>query len=214
MRTRFIVIRHAETPASLERRFVGSTDVDLTDHGFECAKALAQRLRQVRIDALHVSPLRRCQQTAEAITAVTGRKATIVPELRECAFGVLEGFTLQEAADKFGDDLAAWFGGEDTCPPDGETWSAVGERIKEWFESAAERYDGRTVCAVTHGGPILTLARQVTKSPYSSMVVFEIDPCSITVVQQRGDLWRLRLWNDTTHLRDPLLDGSAPRRMP
>jgi len=210
--TRFILIRHGETPATLERRFVGATDVDLTDDGVEHAKALAQRLRQVRIDALHVSPLRRCRQTADAITAVTGRKATVVPELREMNFGILEGFTFQEGFEKYGDELAGWFGDENAAPPEGESWAAVGERVKSWFDAAAERYDGRTVCAVTHGGVLLTLARQIVDAPHSSMISFEITPCSVTIVNKQGDRWRLRAWNDTTHIREPLLEHGTPRQ--
>ena len=215
MSTRFILVRHADTPGSVERRFTGSTDVALTDDGVKHALELAKRLRPVRIDAMHVSPLARCVATAEPITEATGRKATIVDELRECGFGCLEGLNLDEALEKFGGDkLAEWFGAEDRCPPDGETWVQVGERVLRWFEDAAKRYDGRTVLAVTHGGPILWLTRHITGAPYRAMGVLEIDPASITIVQLRSGSWRLRLFNDVTHLRDPLLETAPPRRMP
>src|SRR5687767_842278 len=105
MSTRFIFVRHAETPGSVERRFTGSTDVPLTADGREHARQLAQRLRAVRIDALHVSPLGRCRETAEPITEVTGRKATIVEELRECHFGVLEDMSLEDALAKHGNEM-------------------------------------------------------------------------------------------------------------
>lgn len=211
MSTRLILVRHAETPGSLERRFTGSTDVLLTDDGKRQAEALAKRLRPVRIDVMHVSPLTRCQQTAAAITEVTGRKATITPELRECAFGILENMTLQEALEEHGAKLGDWFGGEDASPPDGETWVEVGERLKTWLAAASERYKDRTVLAVTHGGPILWLSRFITGAPHAAMAVFDIDPASVTLMQSRGDMWRLRLFNDTSHLRDPLLDTSGAR---
>ena len=214
MSTRFIFVRHAETPGSVERRFTGSTDVLLTDDGREHARSLAQRLRAVRIDALHVSPLTRCLQTAEPITEVTGRKATIVEDLRECHFGILEDVSLDDALSKYGNDMADWFGAEDRCPPEGESWVQVGERLLRWFGEAAERYKDRTVLAVTHGGPILWLTRHITSAPYPTMAVFEVDPASVTVFQHRSGTWRLRLFNDTSHLRDPLLETSAPRRMP
>ncbi len=215
MSTRFIFVRHADTSGSVERRFTGSTDVPLTDDGVKHARELAKRLRPIRIDAMHVSPLVRCVQTADAITEVTGRKATLVEDLRECGFGCLENLSLEEAVEQFGGDkLAEWFGAEDCCPPDGETWIAVGERVLRWFEDAAKRYDGRSVLAVTHGGPILWLTRHITGAPYRAMGVLEIDPASITIMQLRGGTWRLRLFNDTSHLRDPLLEMEPPRRMP
>lgn len=211
MTTRLILVRHAETPGSLERRFTGSTDVPLTDDGRRQAAELARRLRQVRVDALHCSPLGRCRETAAAITEVSGRKATINDDLRECSFGVIENLTLAEAAEKYGDRLAEWFGTEDACPPNGETWNEVGERLKRWLAETSERYKDRTVLVVTHGGPILWLTRHITGAPHSAMAVFDIDPASITLFQSRGDMWRLRLFNDTSHLRDVLLDGSGAR---
>jgi broad specificity phosphatase PhoE len=210
--TRIIFVRHAETPGSLERRFTGSTDVPLTDEGVKQARALAQRLRQVRIDAIHVSPLTRCLQTAEPITDVTGRKVTVVEDLRECSFGCMENLTLQEALDQFGDKLGEWLGTEDRCPPEGETWVQVGERLKRWFAEASERYKDRTVLAVTHGGPVLWMSRHITGAPHEAMAVFDIDPASVTLFQSRGDRWRLRLFNDVSHLRDPLLDTQGARR--
>lgn len=214
MTTRFILVRHAETPGSLERRFTGTTDVLLTDHGHEMARALAQRLRPVRIDVMHVSPLTRCQQTAAPITEITGRKATIVEEIREFDFGILENLSLQEALEQHGGKMIEWFGSEDVGPPDGETWTKVGERLTSWLNEAAERYKDRTVLAVTHGGPVLWLTRHIVGAPHHAMGVFEVDPASITVMQQRDGRWRLRLFNDTSHLSEPLMETAAPRRMP
>jgi probable phosphoglycerate mutase len=209
------MVRHAETPGSLERRFTGTTDVELTAEGHRQAEELARRLRAVRIDAMHVSPLTRCRQTAAPITRMTGRKPTIVPELREIGFGCIENMTIEEAVAAFGGDkLATWFGNEDVCPPDGETWNRVGERLMSWFSEASERYTDRTVLAVTHGGPILWLTRHFAAAPFRSMVVFEVDPASVTVFQSRSGTWRIRTFNDTTHLADPLLETVAPRRMP
>jgi probable phosphoglycerate mutase len=199
---------------SIERRFAGSTDVELTEDGRAQAKALAKRLRQVRVDALFSSPLTRCQQTADAITEVTGRKATLTEEIRECDFGSWEGLTANEVREKDPDAFGNWVADDAFAPPGGESWTQVGDRVNTWWSQAAERYDDRTVLAVTHGGPILCLARHVTQGPYLAMFSFEIDPCSVTVIQNRRRLWRLRLLNDTTHIADPLREGPPPEGMP
>lgn len=214
MSTRFILVRHGETPASKERRFAGSTDVELTDAGREQAETLARRLRQVRIDAFHVSPLTRCLQTAEPVAEVTGRKPALTDELRECHFGEWEGLSAHEVRERYRSEFDAWISDDAVPPPSGESWQEVGARVGRWWRDAAERYEGRTVLAVTHGGPILWLARHVAHAPYSAMIAFEIDPCSVTLLQTRGPLWRIRLLNDTTHVRDPLLDGPPPEEMP
>src|SRR5712692_7535483 len=122
MTTRFIFVRHGETESSRERRFAGSTDVDLTENGLEQARTVARRMRPVRIDAIHVSPLRRCQQTAAAVTEVTGRKAEITSDIRECGFGDWENLTLAEVLEGWPDAMQKWIADESVAPPNGESW--------------------------------------------------------------------------------------------
>jgi ribonuclease H / adenosylcobalamin/alpha-ribazole phosphatase len=212
MSTRVILVRHAETPGSLERRFTGATDVPLTEQGLAQAVALGRRLATVNIDAIHVSPLSRCRQTAKGVTDVLAREVTIVDSLRECHFGVLENMTLEEAMEEHGGEkLFAWFGSEDSCPPEGESWTQVGERVAAWLDEIRQSSPGKTVLAVTHGGIVLRATRHITGAPHSAMGVFDIDPASVTLFQLRGDMWRLRTFNDTSHLSDLLLDDSDAR---
>lgn len=212
MSTRVILVRHAETPGSVERRFTGATDVPLTDAGLEQAAALGRRLRDVQIEAIYVSPLGRCRQTAAAVTAVKDRPLVVEEDIRECHFGILENATLEEAVAEHGPEkMMEWFGGEDAAPPDGETWLEVGARVTGWLERAAAEHRDATILAVTHGGPVLRLTRHITGAPHTAMAVFDIDPASVTLFQQRTEMWRLRLFNDTSHLSDPLLDHGAAR---
>lgn len=209
MSTRFILVRHGETTASIDGRFAGTTDVPLTDDGREQARALARRLRQVRIDAFFSSPLIRCVETSEPITESTGRKPTVAPEIRECDFGTWENLTGTEIRERFGDVFRAWIDDQSSAPHGGESWDDLGGRVGSWFVSTAERYEGRTVLAVTHGGPIMWLARHVAQGPSIGIFAFEIDPASVTVLRRRGPFWRIKLLNDTTHERDPLLGPPA-----
>jgi probable phosphoglycerate mutase len=209
--TRIILVRHGETESSRERRFAGATDVGLTEFGREQAQAIARRLKAVRIDAMHVSPLGRCRQTAEPITDVTGRKPMLVHDLRECHFGDWENLTFTEVLESWQDDLQRWATDETVAPPGGECWSDLGVRVKRWWEEITERYEGRTVLAITHGGPILTLARQITKAPREAMGAFLVETGSISLIRVNDGRSRIRAWNDTTHLADPLMETRVPR---
>jgi ribonuclease H / adenosylcobalamin/alpha-ribazole phosphatase len=217
--TRFILVRHGETDSSRERRFAGATDVPLSDTGLEQARALAKRLRAVRIDVMHVSPLVRCQQTAAPITEITGRKATVVDDIRECHFGDWENLTITEVLEKWPDDLQRWAGDDSIPPPGGECWADLGDRMSKWFDEASQRYKGRTVLAVTHGGPILSLARRLMGIPRQAMDAFLVETGSVSLIHENEGRRRIRLWNDITHLRDPLMEtaplpGYGPGRPP
>lgn len=209
MSTRFILVRHGETASSVERRFAGSTDVGLTDAGLEQARALARRLRPVRIDAMFCSPLRRCLETAAPITEATGRKPVIADDIHECRFGDWENKTVAEILETWGDEFRTWLADETICPPNGESWFQLGERVKRWYEEALTRYENRTVLAVTHGGPIIQLARHVTNASRETAATFFVDVASVSVVQVADGRTRIRVWNDTSHFREPLLETDA-----
>jgi len=209
MTTRFILVRHGETDSSRERRFAGATDVPLSDVGREQAALLAKRLRAVRIDVMHVSPLLRCRQTAEPITEITGRKPTIVDDIRECNFGDWENLTITEVLEKWPDDLTKWAGDDSIPPPGGECWADLGDRMQTWFDAAMERYANRTVLAVTHGGPILSLARRLFSIPREGMDGFLVETGSVSMIHVTDGRKRIRLWNDITHRSDPLMESTA-----
>ena len=214
MSGRVILVRHGQTPASVERRFAGSSDVELTQEGHAQARMLASRLSKVSVDELVVSPLVRCRQTAAPIAEALGVEPVTVDALRECDFGAWEGLTSAEVREAYPDHFDRWIGDESVQPPDGESWAEVYERCDAWWDEVTAAAEGRTVLAVTHGGVVLTVLRRALGAPYVALIAFEIDPCSVTMVSSRGRLWRVRLVNDTTHLRDPLLDGPPPVPMP
>lgn len=212
--TRVILIRHGETPSSVVRRFAGSSDVPLTDRGRQMAERTAERLRAVRADALFVSPLVRCRTTAEPIAHALDLEPLVDDRLQECDFGEWEGLSSTEARERYPDDFDRWISDDAVGPPGGESWRSVYDRTGAWFEEATADHDGGTIVCVTHGGVVLSLVRRIVQGPYLALVAIEIDPCSVTLLGARSELWRLRLLNDTTHLHDPLHEGPPPAPMP
>jgi broad specificity phosphatase PhoE len=57
--TDVLLVRHGETVWHAENRYAGTTDVALTDHGREQARALGGWARDAGLSALWCSPLSR-----------------------------------------------------------------------------------------------------------------------------------------------------------
>ena len=57
--TRLVLLRHGQTPLSVERRFAGRGDVPLTEEGHSQARSAARRLSGWGIDVVVSSPLSR-----------------------------------------------------------------------------------------------------------------------------------------------------------
>lgn len=227
MSTRLLLVRHGETPATIGRLFVGSTDVELTAAGHEQARAVARRLKHARIDALYVSPLKRCVQTASAIVEATGLKPRTEPAVRECDFGSWEGLSFAEVFQKDADGVRAWLIEEHHSSHGGESRAELAERAWTWWEQAAQRHAGETICVVAHGGPIRCILQRAMQASVQAFLALEIDPASISLLQTEGSALRareggqdrapsvrVRFVNDTQHLGDPLRPSEPPSELP
>ncbi len=58
------IVRHGQTEANVNRLFNGRNQKDLTDFGIEQAERLASQLKNLKIDLIFCSPLKRTIHTA------------------------------------------------------------------------------------------------------------------------------------------------------
>src|SRR6266496_3448645 len=91
-----LLLRHGQTPMSVQKRYAGRSDVPLTDAGVAQAAAAAKRLAQAGIGAIVTSPLQRAVRTAEEVAAVTGVPVVTDDGFRETVFGAWEGLTFAD----------------------------------------------------------------------------------------------------------------------
>lgn len=87
----FAFLRHGETEHNRLRLIAGSLDVPLNATGLAQAHAAAEKLRSSAIDAIWASPLQRAHDTARCVATVLGLEITLVAELAERNWGMLEG---------------------------------------------------------------------------------------------------------------------------
>ena len=87
------LIRHGMTEGNRHQRYIGVTDEPLCPEGIERLKNITYPKPQ----AIFVSPLRRCQETAEIL--FPGQKVRIIDQLAECNFGEFENKNYKELSD-------------------------------------------------------------------------------------------------------------------
>jgi len=95
---RLLLLRHAVTEETGKRLSGWLPGIHLSEQGRQQAKALAERLVPLKIDALYASPLERCQETAAAVAAVKGLELNTVPDLGEVRYGAWTGRELRDLA--------------------------------------------------------------------------------------------------------------------
>jgi len=208
--TKLILVRHGETVWNVQARAQGHQDSPLTDRGREQSRRAAERLARLPIAAVYSSDVARAQQTGELIAAPHGLAVRPRPDLRERCYGVLEGLTLEEAAERDSGWLEAWRADRlRRAPPEGETQPELCRRVMAALHEIAKHHLGDTVVVATHGGPIKSAVFDVLQIPVSSWDLTWVANGSLTVLRSTVDLMRVSAYNDTCHLESEPRPGSA-----
>lgn len=150
--TEIYLIRHAQSEGNLYRMMQGQWDGEVTELGRRQIAALAERFRDVHIDAVYSSDLSRTRMTAGAILKYHDLPLHTSRALRELDLGPWEGKFFgdlkksePEALRTFVLDMGSWhIDGAETCRD-------ASERIYPCFLEIARENDGKTVAVVSHG---------------------------------------------------------------
>lgn len=201
--TRMILLRHGQTPLSVERRYSGRGNPDLTDEGRRQARAAAARVvREEGIAAIVTSPLRRARSTAEEVAALTGIDVVEHPGLIENDFGDWEGLTFTEASQRDPDLHRAWLSDITVPAPGGESFTQVAERIDATKTELLQKYPGQTVVLVSHVTPIKTLLQDALGVGPELLFRLHLDLASVSIAEYFDDGGSVvRLVNDAAHWR-------------
>ena len=202
--TRLLLVRHGETIANREYRYIGVRDDPLSTHGQTQAVQLAEALAVLPVAAVYSSPLQRAYQTALAIAARHTLEVQTVDELCECSFGTWEGLSRAEVIARSPEDaqhLSAWERDTAISPPEGESFEALRQRVCTAVNRLAQLHPGQTIALVSHVGPIKILLCAALDAPTSSIFRIFLDPATISVVdwRDRGPS-TVRLINSHAHL--------------
>lgn len=149
--------RNGLTDSNLEGKYIGHTDVELSEEGIKQIKQMREVYDYPSVDAVFTSPLKRCTKTAELV--FPDKQAIVINDLIEYNFGEYEGRTAEEL--KENELFARWLSGEQGVePPFGESNEAFAERVANCFIKIVDGLlkTGTTKTAIfTHGGVIMYL---------------------------------------------------------
>ncbi|MCM3922849.1 bifunctional RNase H/acid phosphatase [Frankia sp. AiPs1] len=195
--TTTVLLRHGQTPLSVDKRFSGTVEASLTDLGMSQAAAVADRLRDEPFDLIVSSPLKRARQTAEAL----GRDYVVDDDLRETSFGAWEGMTFGEVRERFPDELNAWLADPNVPPPGGESLISTVARVARVRDRLLAEQPGKRVLVVSHVTPIKGLTQLALAAEPTVLYRLHLDLVSLTTIDWYSDGPAvLRGFNDTHHV--------------
>ena len=205
--TKIYLIRHAEAEGNYYRRIHGWYNGLITARGKKQIATLAERFRDVEIDALYSSDLSRTMETAGAILKFhENLTLQTVERLREVKMGVWEDVPWGNAAFDTPEQMLYFSNNPEKWDiPGGEKFSALQTRIVGALSEIAKNHDNETIAIVSHGAAIRSVichvlnisAEEISKVPHGDntcVALFDYENGSLTA----------EYYNDNSHLSDNL----------
>jgi broad specificity phosphatase PhoE len=181
--SRLLLLRHGETEWSRTHRHTGRTDVPLTGHGRDLARAagpIGARLLDGRSPALVLTSTRRRAADTAELAGLTDRR--VDERLTEWDYGEYEGLTTSEIRETV-PDWTVW-----TRPcPGGETADQVQDRADAVLRDVRQALAGGDVVLVGHGHFSRVLTARWIGLPAVEGVRFAMDaPAWAVLGEERG----------------------------
>jgi broad specificity phosphatase PhoE len=199
---RLLLVRHGTTEFNSGRRFLGHSDIDLSELGRRQVERLRDYLADEKLDAVYASDLKRTVTTAQIITKARALEIVPCPELREMNYGVCEGLTFAEIGRNYPDVAEKCVNFTvDLEFPEGEKFRDLIERSSAFLEKVKPHKQSDVVLVVSHNGPLKVLICQMLNIGMQHWNQIRIDVASLSIVDisPRGAV--LSRLNDTSFLK-------------
>ena len=199
---RLYFMRHGETVWNTERRYQGMTDIELSEEGLRQAECAAKRFKNIKIDKIYASPLKRAMKTAEKIAAEKGLEIISEDDFREIHFGEWEGKTVPELTEKYGESYTNFIREPHKYgfPGEGSVENVI-NRINPGIDSLIAEEKGN-VLIVSHGGIIRLMIMYIMGLDSSWFTKMWINNTGVSIVEIKNDRRLLLTLNDSAHLAE------------
>lgn len=160
------IVRHGQTDWNVQKKVMGRYDEPLNEKGKQQAEEAKNSLKEMNLDLIICSPLKRAKQTAEIINR--DRNISIIYDDRiiERDFGEFEGKKTKDF-----DFHRYWNYYKNDIYEQAENIQDFFKRIYEFLDDINNKYKDKNVLIVTHGGVSIPVACYFSnKIPEGSLV--------------------------------------------
>ncbi len=194
--TKFLLIRHALTD-SVGKRLSGRTPgIRLNEEGIKQAEKLAERLADIKLEAIYSSPLERAMETAFFIAKPHGLEVKQSDNFLEVDFGRWTNLTLEELrSDPVFNLFNSFRSG--TRIPGGELMYEAQLRIISGLRKISDGHPGKIVTVVSHADMIRSAIAWSAGIHIDMMTRLEVSPASLSVLEFHEHTIRIISMNDT-----------------
>jgi probable phosphoglycerate mutase len=208
MKTKLLLIRHGETAWNAEHRIQGQLDIPLSPLGVLQSARLAECLANEPIDAVYSSGQSRAWLTASPLAAQHGLEVIAEPRLRERSFGIFEGLTLDEIAERYPAEFRKWRERDPAWRPEGgESGQQLIDRVLSAVSAIGTKHPRQTVVLVSHGGVLDVVYRAARALQWHAprehqMLNAAVNRLTVSASATAPLALSIDLWGDVAHLQE------------
>ena len=195
-------IRHGETNYNNKGIVQGSAiDAELSEKGWEQAKAFYQAYKHIPFKAIFTTPLIRTKQTVSFFTKNSNIPVYEIPELTEIFWGNWEGKKVSDLQQEIDECYNQWQQGNTNYNPyNGESPEDVMKRVNIAIDK---------IFSLAPKGPILVCAHsRISRIVFTKlfgyelkyMYLFGLKNTALNLITRHKDYFLLHKFNDITHL--------------
>lgn len=179
-------------------------DTDLNETGLWQARRFFEAYRHIDFEPVFVSRLKRTHQTVAPFVQEKKVEPTIVPELDEINWGIMEGVVpTEESLAAFHEMVASWRTGNLSITVEGgETPADLFERQKQGLQTIENLIYDKPALICMHGRAMRSFLCLLTNYPLHLMDDFEHNNVCLYILQKEAqdNFYRIVLNNSSSHL--------------
>ncbi|MEM0083814.1 MAG: histidine phosphatase family protein [Candidatus Methanomethylicia archaeon] len=201
---KILLIRHGETEWNVERVFRGRKDIPLSKIGRKQAELLGKYLRDIDINVVYSSPLKRALETAEYIVEYHDKPVEIIvdDDLIDINYGSWEGKSEDEVKEIYGELYEEWINNPHLVKfPNGESLEDVRSRLMRFIGKIVRGIEGN-IAIVSHRVVLKVMICMLLGLDNSKFWNIRIDCGGITIFEYKDNKFILVKHNDISYLSE------------
>ncbi len=167
-----VVTRHGQTDWNVEERIQGYKDIELNAEGIRQAETAKGSIKNEQYDLIISSPLKRARKTADIINQALNIEIIEDGRIVERGFGKSEGLTkaeIRQIAIEHPEIIDIWNYKRNVGYNDIEPFQTFAKRIYEFLDDVIEKYYGKRILIVCHGGVFAPMYFYFNKIPLETV---------------------------------------------
>lgn len=192
------LVRHGEIQAHNLKAYIGVLDIPLSDNGKKNCRRLTEFFKDISVDRIYCSNLKRTFQTSSVIAENRNLSIIKLQELNEINMGSWEGKTFEEIKVKFPLEFESRIKIlENFKPPYGESFRECQKRVFGKFKEITMKDNNENIIIVGHAGVNRVILASILRIPIKDIFSIKQEYTCINKITFDGLNYKIIYINNT-----------------